>query len=141
MHSLATLGTPHTEGNGVIFVNVWWANREEVGVRCLAVGATGTPGDRSGDLTRGSYSFCEPSGTGGELLDGDGVTTTASSLSLPGAETLTLDGVLHYPFTAAGPVADWVAPELTAAYRDGKPWYGSDGPREKWSSWLVQGLE
>ena len=41
VHSLATLGTPHTEGNGVIFVNVRWANREEAGVRCLAVGATG----------------------------------------------------------------------------------------------------
>jgi len=142
VHSLVTLGTPHVEGAGVPFVTVGWANRETAlpsGVRCLAVAATGTPGDSSGELTRGAYSFCTPSGEGGELLDGDGVTTTESALAFRGAETMTLDGVTHYPWTAPGPVADLVAPELTKAFREGKPWFGSDGVREKWSQWLLDG--
>ena len=140
VHSLVTLGTPHVAGAGVPFYSVAWANREEPGVRTLAVGATGTPGATSGDLTKGAYSFCEPSGTGGEALDGDGVTTTASATTLAGAETLILDGTTHYPWTAPGPVADVVAPELTKAYREGKPWYGSDGPRSEWVRWLKEGL-
>lgn len=143
VHSLVTLGTPHAEGKGVPFATVAWANRETAlpsGVRCLAVAATGTPGDSSGELTRGAYSFCTPSGEGGELLDGDGVTTTESALAFRGAETMTLDGVTHYPFSAPGPVADLVAPELTKAFKEGKPWYGSDGVREKWSTWLLEGV-
>ena len=53
-------------------------------------------------------------------------------------ETLELEGVTHYPWTAPGPVADLVAPELTAAYRAGRPWYGSDGPRQLWARWLLE---
>eukprot|EP00966_Prymnesium_polylepis_P320200 7376582-Prymnesium_polylepis.2 len=137
VHSLVTLGTPHAVGNGVPFVHVEWANREPsiAGVAKLAVGATGTPGDSSGDLTLGAYSFCTASGSGGELLDGDGVTTTESSVAWEGAETLLLSGVTHYPWTAA-PLADQVAPELTQAYREGKPWYGDADALSQWLPWL-----
>ena len=85
VHSLVTLGTPHAVGQGVPFVHVAWANREPPlpGVAKLAVGATGTPGDRSGDLTLGAYSFCTPEGRGGEALDGDGVTTTGARAPRP----------------------------------------------------------
>eukprot|EP00965_Chrysotila_dentata_P134874 4460978-Pleurochrysis_carterae.AAC.1 len=106
-------------------------------VRVLAIGATGSPGNSSGSLTLGSYSFCTVDGKGGELLDGDGMTTTEASVSLDGAETLVLDSVTHYPWTAA-PLADLVAPELTRAYRAGKPWYGSESVIDTWLPWLTQ---
>jgi hypothetical protein len=53
---------------------------------------------------------------------------------------MVLEGTTHYPWTAPGPVADVVAPELTKAYREGKPWYGDDGPRSEWVRWLKEGL-
>lgn len=139
VHSLVTLGTPHSVGLGVAFANVAWARREPTppGVACLAVGSRGTPGDSSGSLTRGAYSFCTAAGQGGELLDGDGITTAESSIDLDGAEVLMLDGVLHYPFTAPGPLADLFAPELAQAYREGKPWYGSEGVLDSWAPWLL----
>lgn len=99
------------------FRGVAWANQEPPPstVRCLAVGATGTPGGSSGRLTRDAYSFCVDGGDGafgiaragragrevdgqsllrlpvGTKLDGDGVTPTFSALSLPGAETCARD--------------------------------------------------
>ena len=53
VHSLVTLGAPLADAPGAAFRGVAWANREPppASVRCLAVGATGTPGDRSGPLT------------------------------------------------------------------------------------------
>ena len=126
VHSLVTLGTPHMAGNGLPFENVRWVNQEPTpeGVRVLAVGATGTSSD---EALAGAYAFCDPSGRGGEGLEGDGVTTSESALDLPGAEKLLLEGVTHYPWTAA-PFADLIAPSLTKAYRGGKPWcVASDG--------------
>ena len=136
VHSLVTLGTPHLAGNGLPFENVRWINREPLpeGVRVLAVGATGTSSD---EALAGAYAFCDPSGRGGEGLDGDGVTTSVSAVALPGAETRLLAGVTHYPWTAA-PFADWIAPGLTKAYRDGKPWYGSERALDEWLPWLLE---
>ena len=142
VHSLVTLGTPHMTGACVPFYSVEWANREPApsGVRCLAVGGSGLPGDSSGGLTEGAYSFCTPDGTGGESMDGDGLTTLESAIALDGAETMVLDGTTHYPWSTA-PFADWIAPELTKAYREGQPWYGSDQRVERWLPWLVNGIE
>ena len=56
------------------------------------------------------------------------------------AETLILDGCSHYPWTAA-PFADFIAPELTRAYREGMPWYGSDEMVERWLPWLLEGCD
>jgi len=142
VHSIVTLGTPHAAGSAVPFVHVEWANQEPMipNVDALAVGASGTPGDRSGALTQGAYSFCTATGTGGELLDGDGITPTESSIAWPGANTLVLPGVTHYPWTAS-PFADLVAPELTQAHRKGKPWYGDDVALDKWVPWLEDKLE
>ena len=137
--TLVTLGTPHVAGAGVLLFGR--VDQPRGAGRPNARGRRdGTPGATSGDPTKGAYSFCEPSGTGGEALDGDGVTTTASATTLAGAETMVLEGTTHYPWTAPGPVADVVAPELTKAYREGKPWYGSDGPRSEWVRWLKEGL-
>lgn len=135
VHSLVTLGTPHLVGQGIPFLNVQWANKEALpeSVRALAVGATGTPNE---EALAGAYAFCDPTGNGGAGLDGDGVTTSASATALDGAETRLLDGVTHYPWTAA-PFADQIAPSLTRAYRGGKPWYGSEGPLDAWLPWLL----
>ena len=99
VHSLVTLGSPHQVGLGLPFCHLAWLNREPLppGVRGLAVGGRGLKGDASGALTKGSYSFCQPDGSGGELLDGDGITTIDSALDIPGAETLVLDDVTHLP--------------------------------------------
>ena len=85
----------------------------------------------------GAYAFCDPSGGGGDDLDGDGVTTTASAVGLPGADTKLLAGVTHYPWSAA-PFADLIAPQLTAAFRAGKPWYGSEAVLDEWVPWLFE---
>lgn len=140
IHSLVTLGTPHLAGAGVPFYSVEWANREQIpsSVRCLAIGSRGTPGNSSGSLTLGAYSFCTPEGTGGEALDGDGLTTLESAIAVPGAEQMVLDGVTHYPWTSA-PFADQLAPDLAKAYRAGKPWYGSESILDKWLPWLLEG--
>lgn len=145
VHSLVTLGTPHAQGMGVPFVHVKWANAEPIppGLRVLAVGGSATPGTGSGALTEGSYSFCTANGTGGAALDGDGITPTFSAIDLPGAESMVLPGVTHYPFTAAGVLGDVFAPELTEAYRQGKPWYGSDSDAalQRWLPWLLDGIK
>ena len=142
VHSLVTLGTPHAVGSGVPFVQIKWANAEPfpAGLRCLTVAGSGTPGSGSGALTEGAYSFCTPDGTGSGLLDGDGITPTFSALELPGADSMVLPGVTHYPFSCA-PFADLVAPELTASYRGGKPWYGTAGEAalDRWLPWLLDG--
>lgn len=137
VHSLVTLGTPHAAGSGVPFENVRWINREPLAprVRALAVGSRGTPGTDN-ELTAGAYSFCSADGSGGEAMDGDGLTTASSALALDGAETLLLDGVTHYPWTSA-PFADVLTPELARAYRQGKPWYGSPSVVSEWLEWLI----
>ncbi len=85
-----------------------------------------------------SYAFCARGGEDAEQLDGDGVTPLGSATSFAGAEKRELDGVLHYPFTAA-PLADVIAPELTAAHRAGTPWYGSEGVIDEWLPWVLDG--
>ena len=145
VHSLVTLGTPHRVGQGVPFISVAWANSGPPvppGVRCLAVGGSGTPGTFC-SLTSGAYSFCTPEGSGGELLDGDGITTIESALGIAdgeGVQRQQVPGITHYCFSAA-PFADQLAPELTAEYRAGKPWYGSEEVLDaegSWSKWLRQ---
>ena len=135
VHSLVTLGTPHLAGQGAPFENVRWINREPLpeGLRALAVGATGTP---SSEALAGAYAFCDPTGNGGEGLEGDGVTTSESATALCGAETRLLDGVTHYPWTSA-PLHDLLVPELAHAYREGKPWYGSEEILDEWLPWLL----
>ena len=138
VHSLVTLGAPLADSAGPAFRGVAWANLEPPlpTVRSLAVGATGTPGDRSGKLTRNAYSFCIDGGDG-SVLDGDGVTPTFSATSLPGAETLVLDGVTHFPWSdvAGGAI---VAPVLAREHAEGKPWYGSESALEQWAGWIVK---
>mmetsp|Transcript_36388 Transcript_36388/g.114481 ORF Transcript_36388/g.114481 Transcript_36388/m.114481 type:complete len:304 (-) Transcript_36388:309-1220(-) len=136
VHSLVTLGAPLADSSGPAFRGVAWANQEPPPstVRCLAVGATGTPGGSSGRLTRDAYSFCVDGGDGTKL-DGDGVTPTFSALSLPGAETRVLDGVTHFPWGDV-PGAGLVAPDLAKEHRAGKPWYGSPSAMEQWADWL-----
>ena len=141
VHSLVTLGTPHLQGQSVPFYSVEWINREPLppSVRCLAVGARGTKGTDN-SVSSGAYSFCTQEGRGGESLDGDGLTTIESAVGLEGAETLILDGVTHYPWTAA-PFADQLVPELASEYRAGKPWYGSRESVRDWLPWLLQASE
>lgn len=138
VHSLVTLGSPLADSAGAAFRGVAWTNREAPppNVRCLAVGATGTPGDCSGKLTLNAYSFCVDGGDG-SVLDGDGVTPTFSAIALPQAKTLVLKGVTHFPWADVfgGPQ---FAPELAEEYRKGKPWYGSDSVVEQWAPWLTE---
>lgn len=136
VHSFVTLGAPLADSAGPAFRGVAWTNREDppADVRCLAVGATGTPGDSNGKLTLNAYSFCIDGGDGSKI-DGDGVTPTFSSVALPGAETLVLDGVTHFPWSDVfgGPQ---FAPELAEDHRNGKPWYGTPETVELWAPWL-----
>ena len=138
VHSLVTIGTPHKVGMGVPFYSVEWINREPFPaerVDGLAVGGRGTRGD-SNSVSSGAYSFCTPDGRSGDGLDGDGLTTLDSAIGLDGVETRVLDGVTHYPWTAA-PFADQLIPELAAAYREGTPWYGSEAVLDQWLPWLI----
>lgn len=145
VHSLVTLGTPHIVGQGVPFVSVEWANRDPPvpeGVRCLAVGGTGTLGG-SNSFSAGAYAFCTPDGADGELLDGDGLTTVESAVGIadgPGVDRQTVEGVTHYCWSSA-PFADQLVPELTKAFRDGQPWYGSESVLDangSWCEWLLE---
>ena len=144
VHSLVTLGSPHAPGTGVPFVHVKWINKQggvPDGVRSLAVGGQGLKGDASGSLTTGAYSFCTPDGTGGEFLDGDGITTIDSAIALPGAETLVLDDTTHLPWNNGFFAPDrFVAPELTKMHAEGQPWYGSKERLDKWLPWLLEGM-
>jgi hypothetical protein len=133
VHSLVTLGTPHGEGSGPAFRGVAWARREPVPVRALAVGADGTPGGSSGAFTKNAYAFCTQDGDGAKL-DGDGVTPISSALDLDGAERLVIPGACHFDFARLG----LIVPELAAACREGKQWYGSDSVVADWAPWLHQ---
>ncbi|EED93028.1 hypothetical protein THAPSDRAFT_262296, partial [Thalassiosira pseudonana CCMP1335] len=129
VHSLITLGSPHSNAPGAAFKGVEWVNREPLeGVRALAVGGTGYKGDSSGQLTQNAYSFCCPDGSDGKSYDGDGVTPIQSALAMkdhsPNTDTLVLDDV------------ETVAPELSAFHREGRPWYGDEEVIEKWAGWL-----
>lgn len=138
VHSVVTLGSPHADSRGAAFRGVAWVNQEPApdSVRCLAVGATGSLGRDSGQLTRNAYKFC--TGSDGSDVDGDGLTPTSSALAFEGAEQLLLDGATHFPW---GDVfgGDIFAPELAQAYKEGKPWYGSDEMLDQWAPWLLEG--
>lgn len=143
VHSLVTLGTPHHVGQGVPFVSVEWANRDPPvpqGVRCLAVGSKGILGSSS-SFSAGAYAFCVSAEADGAKLDGDGVTTIDSAIGIADGkyvERQILEGVTHYCWTSA-PFADQLVPELTKAFREGQPWYGSDSVLDadgSWVSWL-----
>ena len=92
----------HAEANhGRSFPKQWvWCQGAARGRSVLAVGGKGTLGSANG-VSGGAYSFCTREGRGGEALDGDGMTTLDSAIGLPGARTLVVDGVTHYPWTAA----------------------------------------
>lgn len=137
VHSLVTLGTPHGNAPGVAFRNLEWCNREARydGVRGLAVGGVGYPGDRSGDFTRESYAFCCSDGSDGTEYDGDGTTTIGSALAWEGAEKLVLENVTHFPWSDVWG-GELLAPDLTRKHRDGAPWYGSQDVVDRWAGWL-----
>ena len=148
VHSLVTLGSPHIVGQGVPFVSVQWANRDPPvpeGVRCLAVGSKGILGS-SNSFSPGAYSFCTPDGLDGTTLDGDGLTTIESAVGIadgPGVERQTIENVTHYCWSSA-PFADQLVPELTKAYREGQPWYGSESVLDadgSWCEWLKEACE
>jgi hypothetical protein len=137
VHSLVTLGTPHTAAPSVPFESIEWCNRGPIPpCRQLAVGGRGFLGSEWGMFTRGSYQFCCPNLSDGSCYDGDGVTPIDSAIDLEGAEQMTLDGVTHLCWTDVGG-SNWVAPELTQAYRQGRPWYGSDSVIDQWAKWLI----
>ena len=130
VHSLVTLGLPHAPGTGVPFVHVKWINKQG-GV------PEGDPqpspsaarkASRSGFAHHRRLFILHPDGTGGEFLDGDGITTIDSAIALPGAETLVLDDTTHLPWNNGFFAPDrFVAPELTKMHAEGQPWYGSEG--------------
>ena len=82
-----------------------------------------------------AYSFCCPDGSDGSSYDGDGVTPVFSALGMEGADRMVLDGVGHFCWSDVFG-GDLVAPELTRAHREGRPWYGSNGAVEKWAPWI-----
>mmetsp|Transcript_16010 Transcript_16010/g.34684 ORF Transcript_16010/g.34684 Transcript_16010/m.34684 type:complete len:389 (-) Transcript_16010:118-1284(-) len=140
VHSLITLGSPHSNAPGAAFKGVEWVNREPLeGVRALAVGGTGYKGDSSGQLTQNAYSFCCPDGSDGKSYDGDGVTPIQSALAMkdhsPNTDTLVLDDVGHFCWSDVFG-GETVAPELSAFHREGRPWYGDEEVIEKWAGWL-----
>lgn len=131
VHSLVTLGSPHSPAPGIAFKALEWLAKggQPASVRCLAVGSKGIVGGESSDFTKNAYKFC-----GGEApeTDGDGVTPLFSALDLPGAEKLALQGLTHaseYP--PLGPTA-----ELSEKRSSGQPWYGDAAPLEMWLAWL-----
>ena len=141
VHSLVTLGTPHATAPGPAFEGIKWCNQEpnsKLNIKSLAVGGTGFEGgDTWGALTSGAYQFCCPNGSDGSMYEGDGITPLFSSLALPNAETLVLPNVTHFCW---GDVfgGDFVAPELTKDYRDGRDWYGSKDALDAWVPWLLK---
>jgi len=140
IHSLVTLGTPHVTAPGPAFEGIKWVNQDQnnkLPVRSLAVGGTGFMGGNNwGALTQGAYQFCCPNGSDGSTYDGDGVTPIFSSLSLPGADQMTVKGVTHFCWDVFG--GDLVAPELTKDYKNGRNWYGSDDILDQWAPWLLE---
>ena len=138
VHSLVTLGTPHGNAPGEAFRGVEWCNRDQSydGVRGLAVGGVGYPGDTSGSLTRDAYSFCCSRGSDGSGYDGDGLTPIDSSLAWEGAdEKMVLKDATHFPWSdVAG--GNLFAPELARMHKEGRPWYGSKGVIDEWAGCL-----
>jgi len=136
VHSLVTLGTPHMTAPGPAFAGVQWCNQEPATVRSLAVAGSGFRGAEWGGLTQGAYAFCCPNQSDGTSYDGDGITPVGSALALKGAEQMTFDDVTHFCWSDLV-ASNWVAPELTKAHKEGRPWYGDEGIIEKWADWIV----
>ena len=134
VHSLITLGTPHVTAPNAAFEGIEWCNEEDhslLGVPTLTVGGTGYLGDQYGGLTQGAYKFCCPDGTDGTTYDGDGVTPIFSSTGLIGAEKLQIEDVNHFNWSDIFG-GDFASPELSAAYKQGRPWYGSRSVVDQW---------
>jgi len=145
IHSLVTLGTPHSNAPGPAFEGINWINRPEnehdrtKNVRTLAVAGTGFKGGDWGSLTQGAYSFCCPEGTDGTGYEGDGVTPLFSALDVPGSESLVLEGATHHFCWSDVFGGDFVAPELTEDHKRGRSWYGSEGILEQWAEFIKEG--
>lgn len=145
IHSLVTLGTPHSNAPGPAFEGIEWINRPEnehdrtKHVRTLAVAGNGFKGGDWGSLTQGAYSFCCPEGTDGTSYEGDGVTPLFSALDLPGSESLVLEGATHHFCWSDVFGGDFVAPELTEDHKRGQSWYGSEGVIEQWAKFIKDG--
>jgi len=141
IHSLITLGTPHTNAGGPAFDGIRWINDPSketdrlAKVRSLSVSGNGFKGDEWGQLTAGAYGFCCPNGTDGSQYYGDGVTPIFSALGMPGSEFLEVDNVTHFCWSDVFG-GDQVAPELTEDHRSGKAWYGSEEILEKWACFI-----
>jgi len=141
IHSLVTLGTPHANAPGPAFDGIEWINRPEhetqrlERVRSLGVAGKGFMGGDWGELTLGAYGFCSPDGSDGASYEGDGVTPIFSALGMPGAKSLTLEGVTHFCWSDVFG-GDFVAPELTEDHRNGRDWYGSEGVVDQWASFI-----
>mmetsp|Transcript_4041 Transcript_4041/g.6152 ORF Transcript_4041/g.6152 Transcript_4041/m.6152 type:complete len:397 (-) Transcript_4041:66-1256(-) len=149
IHSLVTLGTPHGNVQGPNMENIHWCNQEPpLSVRGLAIGAIGTPGHCSGSLTEGAYTFSTiPQKQNSNyhddndilMLDGDGLTTIESALSLKGenVEHKILQDVTHYPWSNAGIWGHLIEPELAKQHLEGKPWYGDDHIVDEWVGFIA----
>lgn len=145
IHSLVTLGSPHSDAPGPAFDSIKWINnpsheteRLSGKVRSLGVAGRGFQGADWGMLTSGSYGFCVkgvPDAASGEHHDGDGVTPLFSALGMPGSESMVVDGVTHFCWSDVFG-GGLVAPELTADHRNGRHWYGSDSVLDQWAGFI-----
>lgn len=147
VHTLITLGTPHASAPGPAFEGISWVNKNKninitdngacnPPVRSLAVAGTGFEGGSWGSLTQSSYAFCCPDGTDGTDYTGDGVTPVFSALAYEDAKPLLLDGVSHFAWSDVFG-GSFVAPELTADHKSGRPWYGSPEIVKVWASFIL----
>ena len=139
VHSLVTLGTPHLAGNGLPFENVRWINREPLpeGVRVLAVGATGTWSDEA--LAGGRrVRLLRPKrprrrGPRRRQRDHERLGDRAAR------RQATVAGRCHaLPVDRRAVCRLDRAKAYRKAYRDGKPWYGSERALDEWLPWLLE---
>jgi triacylglycerol esterase/lipase EstA (alpha/beta hydrolase family) len=119
VHTLVTLGTPHTSlerwtRKNLEFVNQTYPGAFYPGVRYICVAGKAVYGDRFQSwLAYSSYKLT--CGNGNRW--GDGITPITSA-HLEGAENLVLEGAKHSP-------------------RGGRIWYGSPGLIEQWTDYLA----
>ncbi len=119
VHTLVTLGTPHTSQErwtrrNLDFVNGHYPGAFHPQVRYLCVAGKSVLGHRKLG-TWFAYSSYELTCGRGDVW-GDGITPVESA-HLKGAENLTLENVIHSP-------------------RPGREWYGSAGVLETWAARL-----